>query len=209
MKRFMLRLAIVAFAATNSFADGGILVGGGMSLSNLSVSKLGNGVTQKMNPGFKVDWNYWYMFNDKMGIIAGVDFETRGAKFTVDTTTTAMPLYYFQIPILFSYTILNTIVPRFLSDFSVSIGPEIGILARTDDAVDDLDYLNSLDYGASVNLGITVCNHFVVGGGYNMGFTKITKGPSASSKYADLIGSSTLKNSTIKIFIDYKYRVKS
>jgi hypothetical protein len=207
MKRILVRLAIVAFVATNAFAEGGILVGGGMSLSNFSGPEMNSGIKQKAKLGYTLDWSYWWNLNDRIGFSAGVAFETRGANFGIDTTTEHLDLFYFQIPLQVSYTIFHDIVPRFLSDFSVSAGPEIGILARSDDAVDGYKLLNGLDYGASGNLGITFCNRIVLRGGYYMGFSNILK---TSDNYNETYFKTTksIKNSAIRVILEYKYQVK-
>jgi hypothetical protein len=203
MKRLFACFAVVAFIVTGTFAEGGILVGGGMVFSSLS--RTGDykvdGVEYSMLTGFNFDWNYWYSFNERMGIIAGIDFESRGSKATLtDQSIKKTSLSYFQIPVLFSYSIMPEIVPNIISSLSVSAGPEIGIFVKMRRDFEGFLTLKPLDYGPAVNISVMLINRFVLGAGYYLGLADIAKETEGVS--------GTIKNTAIKLFIDYKYNPK-
>jgi len=190
------------------FADGGILVGGGMTFSNYSVS--GNfkqqgqtGATEyKQLPGIKLNWNYWYNCNKRIGIITGINFETRGSQLITTVNgvkiSTNSKLHYFTIPIYASITLLPEIIPGVISDFSISAGPEFGFLVRMDGDA-SANAINSRDISASVNCSVALLNTFSLGAGYEWGYTNIIKSQNNDTY---------MKNTAIKIFINYIYRAK-
>lgn len=205
MKKFIAGAALAMMFSVSGVlaADGGILVGGGIVLANQNYSGDyktildGSGTKTGLLTGMKIDWNYWYNFSEKMGIIAGIDLESRGSKLTADNATGKVTMHYIQIPLLFSYTFLPTIIHGILSEASASVGPEIGVIFRMGDDDSPVDVVNLFDYGASLNVTVTIWNRFVLGAGYNLGLTSYLK------KVDGVSGGVT--NSAIKVFLDYKY----
>jgi hypothetical protein len=209
MKKTLGTFIFITLISSSLFADGGILVGGGMTFSNYSVSdnlkKSQNEsgiVGYKLLPGIKLNWNYWYNCNKRIGIITGINFETRGSQVVTTingiTTSTNSKLHYFTIPIYASMTLLPEIIPGVISDFSISAGPEFGFIVRMDNEA-PANVINSTDLGASVNCSVALFNTFSIGAGYEWGYANIIKN-SKNDTY--------MKNNAIKIFINYIYRAK-
>lgn len=212
MKKLLYAFLFSTLSASLLYANGGILVGGGMTFSNYTVSdnlikmqtQSGTAdISYKSLPGIKLNWNYWYECSKRIGIITGINFETRGSKVESTcnglTTTTDYKLHYFTIPIYASITLLPEVIPGVISDFSVSAGPEFGIIIRMNNEAPS-DIINLKDLGASVNCSVALFKTFSVGAGYEWGYANILKNPKDNS---------FMKNNALKVFINYIYRAKN
>jgi outer membrane immunogenic protein len=205
VKCFKMLVAVVLVASFSSFAGIDLTIGGGLNISDVNLSKdykLASDQTKSMLMGFNAGANARFAFNDKMGLVAGLNYETRGAKIKTSdlgfSETKTGNLAYLQIPVLFSY--------KFMPELAVNIGPEIGLLLRAKEKVEgDFDIDNgtfdvksstsSLDLGASIQVTYTISNMIVVGAGYDYGFINTDKNP------GDMKGAMT--NSNIKVTVAY------
>ena len=205
MRSFKKIAAVVLLASMSSFAGIGLTIGGGLNLSNTSESgdyELPSGETQSMVVGFNAGVNALFGFTDKMGLVTGLNYETRGTKITVPASITGlgvsgtetMSASYLQIPVLFSY--------KFIPELAVNLGPELGFYlsgtekyeAAGQSQSQDLQNMSSMDFGASIGVSYTIVNMIVVGAGYYLGFLNIdnTSGMSGS-----------VTNNNIKITVAY------
>ena len=200
MKRFVYAVMAVAMTAAVSFAGMPLMIGGGVNLSSHSYNEdLPDGVDQGMLLGFHVGANTVIPIADKMGVLTGLNFETRGGAtkfemFGIDVIS-AITMRYINIPALFSY--------NFTPELAVAIGPEIGIaLSGTtvvdvdgDEESDDFEDYNALDLGLSVLSNYTISEKIVVGLGYDYGLMNV----------ADIDDDdANLKNRNFKILVAYK-----
>jgi hypothetical protein len=212
MKCFNTVVAIGLFASVSSFAGIDCMIGGGLNMSNITLSgdhQLGTGnppygQTQSMLIGFNAGANARLAFNDKMGLVAGLNFETRGEKIKTSYTysdmeyTTTFTMHYLQIPILFSYKVLP--------ELAVNIGPEVGIFNggtakeegdQTGSA--DLKNVSTLDIGASIQVTYTIAKMIVVGAGYDLGFMNTDN----TTYDSGIKPSGAAKNNNIKVTVAY------
>jgi outer membrane immunogenic protein len=209
MRCFRTVVAIVFFASVSSFAGIDLTIGGGLNISDLTLTgdyKLDNiylayGQTQSMLIGFNAGANARFSFNDKMGLVAGLNFETRGDKikksnkYGAGSYTTTLTMHYLQVPVLFSY--------KFLPELAVNIGPEAGIFlggTSKDEgdqtgSTDQKDLVKAFDIGASIQATYTIARMIVVGAGYDLGFMNTDKSPNGKSGAA--------KNNNIKVTAAY------
>jgi hypothetical protein len=218
MKKSVVVCLGIALVASSAFATGGgIMVGGGLTWSDLSISdnlKSDSVVdyTYKSLRGINLHWNYWYKFTDKIGIISGINYESGGSTihakinrpdstFGKDTSTYTSDhgqLHYVFIPIYGTYTVLSQIVPGFISNLTLSLGPEIRLMARVLDKEAPKDIFTSNDIGVSLNCFVELFNMFSLGGGYEQGLTNISN-----------VTGTSRKNHAIKVFINYIHRAKN
>lgn len=205
MKCFKKIAAIVLLASMSSFAGIGLTIGGGLNMSNMAFS--GDyenqiaGATKSMLIGFNAGVNALFGFNEKMGLVAGLNYETRGAELKMESggvSATATGTYnYLQIPILFSY--------KFIPELAVNLGPELGFFLGGTSKMEvagqsqsnDLKNISTMDLGLSIGVSYTIINMIVVGAGYDLGFLNTDNDP------ADKDMSGSITNNNIKITVAY------
>jgi hypothetical protein len=206
VKSFKTIVAVVLFASFSSFAGTDLMVGGGLNMSNVAMSgdyKLGDGVTKSMHVGFNAGANLLIPFGEQIGMVAGVNFETRGTemKETVSgiSATITSAASYLQIPLLFSYKPIPAL--------AINIGPELGFFlggtSKTEalglSQSEDLTNVSTFDFGASLQVNYTIANMIVVGAGYYLGFlnTDATEVPAGFAR------TGSVTNNNIKIHVGY------
>lgn len=208
MKRALTLVAVLMLAAFTYSMP--LTIGAGLNLSNLSYG--GDYADFEsddagMRIGFAVGVTTTIALNDKMGVLTGLAYETRGqtseTEFGDITANGFMKLNYIEIPVLFSYSVMP--------ELALNVGPEIGIClggtagvtydnapAGLDDEEEDIEDYSTLDVGLSLGANYTLMEKFVIGVGYSMGFMNID----ASDAADDMDGGIT--NTNIKIMVGYK-----
>jgi outer membrane immunogenic protein len=207
MKRVLTLVAVLMLAAA-SFAGMPLTIGAGLNMSNLSFSGDYEAPDDAgMRIGFNVGVNTTIALNDKMGVLTGLAYETRGmtteTKVGDITANGFMKLSYLQIPVLFSYNAMP--------ELALNVGPEIGIKlsatqgvtydnapAGLDDVDEDMEDVSTLDLGLSLGVNYTLMEKFVIGAGYYMGFMNID-----NFDY-DTAPDGSITNTNIKIMVGYK-----
>jgi outer membrane immunogenic protein len=202
VKCFKTVAAVVLLASVSSFAGIDLAIGGGLNMSNATLTKdygLPSNGTKSMVMGFNAGANARFAFNEQMGVVAGVNYETRGVKTDDGTYKKTYSSNYLQIPLLFSYKIIP--------ELAVNIGPEFGIFlsgkykeeAYGMSGESNLEKVSTLDLGASVQVNYTIINMIVVGAGYYYGFLK----PDNNSDYMGSNMKEVRANNNIKITLAY------
>ncbi len=192
MKRIVCAAMVLAMCMGFANAEKTVLVGAALNLSNMSGSGDYESYTKDngMRVGFGIGANYLVALNDKMGVLAGLAYETRGTSQSTSSTmygvtvksdmTTA--LSYLEIPILFSYKVMP--------ELAVNVGPQLGMLlsakttgtvsvagTSTDVDVDVKDGMSGMDLGLTLGVGYTIANMVVVGASYTLGLLNTDKDP--------------------------------
>ena len=199
--------AIVMLVSFGSFAGIDLRVGGGLNLSNeiySGVKKLPDNYDKKMHPGFNAGVNTAIYFSKHIGLLTGLNYETRGSgwKRGEDDPNGQMSadfsLNYLQIPVFFSY--------RPIPAFALSLGPELGIFLfgkqKFDGDKSDLKEIKSIDFGATLTADYTIANMIAVGAGYYLGFLNNDDRPGGE------FGEGSIKNLNIKLFVAYVFHLK-
>jgi len=193
--------ATIFLCSLCSFAGIDLRLGGGLNLSNEAYTgdyKLPSGYNQSMHVGFNVGANVALSFPGPMGIVTGLNFETRGSGWTNDgdSRTAEFALQYLQIPALFSY--------RPFPGLAVSIGPELGIFLKGKEKLNgqwsdmgEAEKVKAIDFGVSLTIDYTILNMINAGVGYYQGFLNNDDRASAPNLSGGII------NSNIKIFVAY------
>jgi outer membrane protein OmpA-like peptidoglycan-associated protein len=194
MNKIVVILTAVLLAGSSAFAEMGFDVGGGINISNLHATGDYSSSGFKSLSGFNLDLDYSYSFSNRMGVIAGIDLESRGTAYS--GTDTTINLRYLEIPVLFSYNFLPKVVPGILSDLTGSIGPQLGFLIGTVNPP-----TQSVDFGGALNISGTFFNTLILGVGYSRGFSNIDKYPYGAS--------GSVSNSNFKMFVEYKCPISS
>jgi hypothetical protein len=200
MKFLKVSVAAVLLASVSSFAAMDLTIGGGLNLSNTMLSgdyKMPDGVDKTMLIGFNAGANARFAFNDMMGLVAGLNFETRGMKISEGDLKLTTSANYLQIPVLFSY--------KLMPELAINIGPEVGIYLSGKGKAEmagqsveaDLENVSTLDLGASIGVTYTFAEVVQVGGGFYWGFLNTDNDPAD----ADMSGAAT--NMNIKITVGY------
>lgn len=202
MKGINVVAGVVMLTCVGSFAEVGTQVGVGVNFSNLFRTG-GYKTTIQDNrtlTGVTLSWLYWINFNEQMGALAGVSYESRGTN-NYDYVHKVISLDYVEIPLLFSY--------RILPELEARVGPELGVLASARGTPEHYpvgagirDYLQKLDIGISLNLCYTLFDKVVVGTGYDFGILN-----AMNNSKTGMDGS--MHNSSLKITIAYKYTAQS
>jgi hypothetical protein len=215
VKSFKTIVAVVLFASVSSFAGLDLMVGGGLNMSNESFSgdykDILTGMNKSMRIGFNAGANMCIPFSEQMGLVAGLNYETRGTKLKADSmgasVTVTKAASYLQIPILFSYKPIPAL--------AINLGPELGIFlggkAKTEITGvtglsmpdEDLEDISTLDLGASIQVNYTIANMIVVGAGYYWGFLNTDN----SSVPAGMSISGSETNNNIKINVGYLFHL--
>jgi hypothetical protein len=200
--------AIVLIVSTYSFAGIELRVGGGLNLSNEILTgdyKLSDYLYKPMHVGFNAGLNARIFALGKMGIGAGLNFETRGSGIKVDkaklpndrelfdTTEMEFSMNYLQIPVYFYY--------RLIPGLSVGLGPELGIFLNGKQKIggqsSDIDKIKTIDLGASITADYTILNMITVGAGYYFGFLNNDGRTTAD------VATGSDRNMNIKIYVAY------
>jgi hypothetical protein len=194
-------------ASLCSFAGIDLRIGGGLNLSDeihTGVNKLSDAYEEKLLVGFNAGSSVSYYFTERLGMVAGLSFETRGYGWdnkdieTGITRSAVFSLYYLQIPVLCSY--------RPIPELAVNLGPELGIFLSGKSKVDgteaDLKEIKPVDLGVSLTADYTIANIIAVGAGYYYGLLNNDDRPRGAS----VKGSST--NTNIKLYVAYVFHWK-
>jgi hypothetical protein len=199
-------VAVVLVASFSSFAGMDLMVGGGLNMSNENLSgdyKLPSGVDQSMYIGFNAGANLLIPFGEQIGMVAGVNYETRGTKEKGSENgmsgTMTISGSYLQIPLLFSYKPIPAL--------AINLGPELGFFlggtAKTEATgyshSEDLKDISTFDFGASLQVNYTIANMILVGAGYYWGFLNTD----ASEVPAGITVDGSQTNNNIKIHVGY------
>jgi hypothetical protein len=209
VKSLKIIVSAILVASFSSFAGMDLMIGGGLNLSNASLSEdLPSGVDKPMLIGFNAGVNLFIPFSEQIGLTPGVNFETRGMKIEISAikTTTTMSMNYLQIPVLFTY--------KPIPELALKLGPEIGIFLSgtgtievngvSNDGDIKSDDVNTIDFGLSAGASYTIANTIAVGAGYYLGLTKVNKSESTDAAASEESGSSgDFKNNNIKIYVAY------
>jgi hypothetical protein len=198
MKGIKAVAGVVMLVCVVSFAGVGIQAGGGVNFSNLY--RTGGYKTSIQDnrtlTGVTVSWLYWVTFNEKMGALAGLSYESRGTA-NYDYLQKTISLGYVEIPLLFSY--------RILPELEARVGPEVGVLTSARGRDENYavgtgikDVFQKTDIGISLNLCYTLFDRVVVGAGYDFGILN------AMNNSKTGMGGS-MHNSSLAITISYKY----
>ncbi len=171
-------------------AAGGIIVGVGAVLSNLTYDKDSqdmldeNDVSKKMRFGFQVGAGYEIPFSENFSIVPGIYYSTAGSKLelTLEGTTYADTLSMSGIVIPIDLKL------SFNGPF-VAVGPYLGLILSAKDisspgeTTDILDEINKFHFGLSFGGGIELnmsSMTLVVKAAYQLGFTNLHKAEDAS-----------------------------
>lgn len=171
-------------------AAGGIIVGVGAVLSNLTYDKDSqaildeNNVSKKMRFGFQVGAGYEIPFSENFSIVPGIYYSTAGSKLelTLEGTTYADTLSMSGIVIPIDLKL------SFNGPF-VAVGPYLGLILSAKDisspgeTTDILDEINKFHFGLSFGGGIELnmsSMTLVVKAAYQLGFTNLHKAEDAS-----------------------------
>jgi opacity protein-like surface antigen len=171
-------------------AAGGIIVGVGAVLSNLTYDKDSqaildqNNVSKKMRFGFQVGAGYEIPFSENFSIVPGIYYSTAGSKleatFEGTTYTDTLSMSGIVIPIDLKLS--------FNGPF-VAVGPYLGFILSAKDisspgeTTDVLDEINKVHFGFSFGGGIELnmgSMTWVVKAAYQLGFTNLHKAEDAS-----------------------------
>jgi Outer membrane protein beta-barrel domain len=174
VKCFKAIAAVVMVVSIPAVAGIDCMIGGGLNVSSQSFTHdyttMVSGSGQSMLVGFNAGANARLAFTRKTGLVAGLNYETRGSILKWAGQTQTYSASYLQIPVLFSYNVMPAL--------AVNSGPEAGIFLRgkyrekfnySSSSLDITDK-SALDLGASLQATYTIANMVVVGAGYYWGF---------------------------------------
>lgn len=177
MKKFALALALVAFAAANSFAaaaaeknlKAGIKVGVG--LTNQKASYNGDSESVGSKVGFQFGGFAEVLMGKSFAIQPELLFAMKGSK---DDADVSYKFNYIQIPVLAKYRLGNG-----EKRFTIFAGPSLGLLMSAKasyegESVDIKDSFNGTDFSGVFGVGAEI-DKFQVDVRYDLGLSNILK----------------------------------
>jgi opacity protein-like surface antigen len=171
-------------------AAGGIIVGGGAVLSNLTYDKDTqanldqNNVSKKMRFGFQAGVGYEIPFSENFSIVPGIYYSTAGSKVegTIEGTT-------YKDTLSMSGIVIPIDLKLSFNGPFIAVGPYLGFILSAKDisspgeSTDILDEINKFHFGLSFGGGIEFnmgSMTLVVKAAYQLGFTNLHKAEDAS-----------------------------
>jgi len=184
MKKLMM-IAAMVLMSTGAFAQEMFIkpmVGGTLTTLTGDVSN------NKMKVGLVAGAEFGYLFNEKMGVTAGLLYAMQGS--AIKDHDEKVKMDYLNIPILFNFYIIPGL--------AVKAGVQPGFLMRSKwGDVDFKDYNKKFDLSIPLGLSYEISD-FVIDARYNLGTTNILKNEHGT--YWD----GKARNSVIMLTVGYK-----
>ncbi len=193
MKCLKVCFAVLSLSAM-VFAARDVVVGGGVNMSTY----LGDDA-EYTSPklGFNVGASYSYPFKDKMGLLAGVNFVTKGAIIQepdpIYTKKCFESLGYLAVPVQFSFSPIPAA--------ALNAGLEIGLLlaaesktentnpvtgAMTAEMLDLRSDYSPFELGLAIGTTYIAAKKIVIGAGYTFGLTKVSSSNDINQRNSNL-----------------------
>lgn len=171
-------------------AAGGIIVGAGAVLSNLTYDKDSqaildqNNISKKMRFGFQIGAGYEIPFSENFSIVPGIYYSTAGSKLEGTVLGTA-----YKDTLSMSGIVIPIDLKLSFNGPFIAVGPYLGFILSAKDisspgeTTDVLDEINKFHFGLSFGGGIELnmsSMTLVVKAAYQLGFTNLHKAENAS-----------------------------
>ena len=188
MKKSFFTLAIIAFCAVGSYAQG--ISGGlkaGVNFSNQVYSGGGFSASADARTGFHAGGYLNLGFSESFSLQPELLYSSVGAKFM----DTQFKTDYVSIPVMFKYN------PAAI--FNIHAGPQFGFLmsAKMDDE-DVKDGFKGLDLGLGIGAGVDLPMGLGLSARYVMGLSNIAE------EEEGMTGDASTKNTALQVSLSYK-----
>lgn len=141
IKKITLVLAIVAVAATSSFAQLQYGVKAGLNMANVS----GDIDDTKMKLGFMIGGFANYGINEQLSVQPELMFAQAGCKMEILDEDVKFSLNYLVLPVMVKYSFGN---------INLQAGPQFGFLLSAESDGDDIkDNMKTMDLGLNIGAG--------------------------------------------------------